>query len=203
MKIMSRDFTLKEKIVLILLAVVLLGTLYYFVVDQPVRRAIAETTNEREDLQIQLSALQIKMATLNKMKSELTTLTGDAAFGEMGSYNNSAAELNELNQLLQDTTGYDISFDSVTRDGDLVRRTFSLTFTASDYDKAEDLITKLCEGEWRCLVSEITFNSPDSDLSKGAVNVGLKATFYETMADGTADSGLPEDTSSDSQEVTE
>ena len=203
MKIMSRDFTLKEKIMLLILALVLLGTLYYFAVDQPVRRAIDNTVSERENLEIELTALQLKMATLNRMKSELSTLTGDTSYGEMGSYNNSEAELNELNQLLQDTTSYDISFDSVTREGDLVRRTFSLTFTASDYDKAEDLITKLCEGEWRCLVSEISFNSPDSDLSQGIVDVGLKATFYETMADGTADSGLPADSAADTQEVSE
>ncbi|MFR8313253.1 MAG: hypothetical protein ACLVBP_13420 [Ruminococcus sp.] len=37
----------------------------------------------------------------------------------MGSRNNSKAELDELNQLLQDANTYDISFSDVTRDGDL------------------------------------------------------------------------------------
>ena len=115
--------------------------------------------------------------------------------GQMGSYNNAKAELDELNQVLQDTDAYDVSFSNVTRDGDLIRRTFSLTFSAADYSKAEDLIKRLCEGQWRCLVSNINIVAQEGDFSQGAVNVGLSATFYETMVGGTADSGLPADTS--------
>ena len=33
------------------------------------------------------------------------------------------------------------------------------------------------------------------DLNTGSVNVGVTATFYETMQGGKADSGLPADTS--------
>lgn len=113
----------------------------------------------------------------------------------MGSYNNVKAELEELNQVLQEADTYDISFSDVTREGDLIRRTFSLTFSAADYTKAEELISKLCKGQWRCLVSGINFVSQDGDFAQGGVNVGLAATFYETMTGGTPDSGLPADTS--------
>ena len=37
--------------------------------------------------------------------------------------------------------------------------------------------------------------SQEGDFSQGGVNVGLAATFYETMTGGTPDSGLPADTS--------
>ena len=122
-------------------------------------------------------------------------IEGNGTYGEMGSYNNAKAELEELNQVLQDADSYDISFSNVTRDGDMIRRTFSLTFSAADYSKAEDLIKQLCEGQWRCLVSGINVVSQEGDFSQGGVNVGLAATFYETMTGGTPDSGLPADTS--------
>lgn len=195
MKIMSRDFTLKEKILLGILTVILLGAVYYLAVDQPVRSALSEAASEQENLNTELLVLQQKAATLSRMKNELETIQGNATYGQMGSYNNAKAELDELNQVLQDTDAYDVSFSNVTRDGDLIRRTFSLTFSAADYSKAEDLIKRLCEGPWRCLVSNINIVAQEGDFAQGAVNVGLSATFYETMVGGTADSGLPADTS--------
>ena len=195
MKIMSRDFTLKEKILLGILTVILLGAVYYLAVDQPVRSALSEAASEQENLNTELLVLQQKAATLSRMKNELETIQGNATYGQMGSYNNAKAELDELNQVLQDADTYDVSFSNVTRDGDLIRRTFSLTFSASDYSKAEDLIKRLCEGQWRCLVSDINIVAQEGDFAQGAVNVGLSATFYETMVGGTEDSGLPADTS--------
>lgn len=203
MKIMSRDFTLKEKILLLILTVILLGAVYYLAVDQPVRSAISEAMNEQDNLNTELLILQQKAATLSRMQTELETIQGNASYGEMGSYNNAKAELEELNQVLQDADSYDISFSNVTRDGDLIRRTFSLTFSAADYAKAEDLIKRLCEGQWRCLVSGINIVSQEGDFAAGAVNVGLSATFYETMTGGTPDSGLPADTSAENPSGTD
>ena len=195
MKLMSRDFTLKEKIMLLVLTIILLGAVYYLAVDQPVRNAISEAVSEQENLNTELMILQQKAALLSRMQNELDTIQSNGTYGEMGSYNNAKAELEELNQVLQEADTYDISFSNVTRDGDLIRRTFSLTFSASDYSKAEELISKLCKGQWRCLVSGINFVSQEGDFAQGGVNVGLAATFYETMTGGTPDSGLPADTS--------
>ena len=188
MKLMSRDFTRKEKVLLLILTMILLGAVYYLAVDQPVRSAISEAVSEQENLNTQLLVLQQKAASLSRMQNELDIIEENGTYGEMGSYNNAKAELEELNQVLQDADSYDISFSNVTRDGDLIRRTFSLTFSAADYSKAEDLIKQLCEGQWRCLVSGINVVSQEGDFSQGGVNVGLAATFY-------ADSGLPADTS--------
>lgn len=194
MKVMSRDFTLKEKVLLIIMAVILLGAVYYLVVDQPVRNAIANAKNEQENLNMELMLQQQKAMSLANMQNELDVIENIDVYGEMGSYNNSKAELDELNQLLKAAQSYNISFSNVSREGDLIRRTFSLTFTAADYEKAEDLITKLCENKWRCLISNISFVSSEKNLQQGSVNVGLTATFYETMTGGTPDSGLPQDT---------
>ena len=195
MKLMSRDFTTKEKILLILLTVILLGAVYYLAVDQPVRNALAEAADAQENLTTELMVLQQKTAVLSKMQKELNTIQNHEGYGEMGSYNHSKAELDELNQLLQDADSYDISFSNVTRNGDLIRRNFSLTFSTSDYEKAEELIQRLCKGSWRCLISGINIVSQEDSLEQGGVNVGLSATFYETMTGGTPDSGLPADTS--------
>ena len=195
MKIMSRDFTTREKIMLLVLTLILLAAGYYAVIDQPIRTAINEAKSQQDELNTELMLLQTKAASLSRMQSELDSIEQSGSLGKMGSYNNSKAELDELNQLLQDANTYDISFSDVTRDGDLIRRSFSLTFSAPDYDKAADLVNRLCTGEWRCIVSDLRYVAAGDDLNTGSVNVGVTATFYETMQGGKADSGLPADTS--------
>ena len=184
MKIMSRDFTVREKIMLLVLTLILLAVGYYLVVDQPIRTAINEAKSQQEELSTEMMLLQTKAASLSRMQSELDSIEQGGSLGKMGSYNNSKAELDELNQLLQDANTYDISFSDVTRDGDLIRRSFSLTFSASDYNKAADLVNSLCTGEWRCIVSDLRFVAGDDNLETGSVNVGVTATFYETMQGG-------------------
>ena len=202
MKIMSRDFTLREKILLLVLAVIVIIGFYYIGVDQPVRDAVNQAKSQQDALNTELTILQAKADSLTRMQSEMEEIQKDETLGEMGSYNNSKAELDELNQILQDADSYDIRFSDVTRDGNLIRRAFSLTFSAADYDKAQELVERLCTNQWRCLVSDIRFAAKGDNLEDGGVNVGVTATFYETMVDGKADSGLPADTSG-SEDTTE
>lgn len=194
MKIMSRDFSFKEKILLLILALILLGAGYYLAVDQPVRNALNEAMAQQDSLNTELAILQQKAQMLSRMKSELEMLQKDSLHGRMGSYNNSKAELDELNQVLQEANTYNISFSNVSKDGDLIRRTFSLSFQADDYEKAEDLIIRLCKGEWRCLIGDIRFATSVQNLKEEGASVGLSATFYETMEGGAPDTGLPADT---------
>ena len=67
MKLMSRDFTRKEKVLLLILTMILLGAVYYLAVDQPVRSAISEAVSEQENLNTQLLVLQQKAALLSRM----------------------------------------------------------------------------------------------------------------------------------------
>lgn len=193
MKIMSRDFTPREKGLLLVLALVLLAASYYLLVDQPVRSAVGEAKTQQEELNTELMLLQAKANALSRMQNEMDTMDALGNLGAMGSYNNSKAELEELNQILKAASTYDISFEDVTRDGNLIRRGFHLTFTAPDYETAADMVKQLCAGEWRCLISDLRYGAAESgNLEKGKVSVGLTAAFYETMEGGTADSGLPE-----------
>ena len=77
MKLMSRDFTRKEKVLLLILTMILLGAVYYLAVDQPVRSAISEAVSEQENLNTQLLVLQQKAASLSRMQNELDIIEGN------------------------------------------------------------------------------------------------------------------------------
>ena len=189
MKIMSRNFTRSEKALLIVLAVFLLGLVYYWFVDQPVRESVANSEAEAASIRAELDAVQLELQRLERMQEELDDLEGSGKASWMGSYNSSEEELRVLNDVLSKTIQYSINFSNVTRNGDQIRRNFSLQFTTLDYAAASDIIGQLEDGDYRCIIGD-TLCSVDSD---GKVTIHAAATFYETMVGGTPDAGLPEE----------
>ena len=202
MKRLSRDFTRGEKALLLLLALVLLGLTYYLVVDRPVRAALESARAEKEAIRTELTTLQGRIARMEKMEQELKAIRANPGVSRMGSYNNSKAELDFLNELLDETDEYTVTFTGVTRDGDQVRRNFRLNFAVQDFTTAERLLKKVYGCEMRCLLNDLNYSRTrtyynTTDRLRYArdyydrVTVTATATFYETMVGGTADAGLP------------
>ena len=189
MKILSRDFTRAEKILIAVLVLILLGLAYYQFVDKPVRQSIANAQSEADMLQTELTAAQARLAAAQKVKNSLDELEASGQMSWMGSYNNSKAEVAFLNGILADTLQYSVSFANVTRAGNQIRRSFTLEYRTGSYASAHEIMARLCQSHDRCLVSDASCSMEDS----GEVVVRQAATFYETMVGGTPDAGLPAD----------
>lgn len=193
MKVLSRDFTLKEKLLLLLLGLILVGLAYYQFVDQPVRSALDAAHAEAESLTVELQTVQAKLARMRRMRSELEDVTAGGTASEMGSYNNSKAEIASLNDILSEALQYSITFANATRNGDQIRRNFTLQFTTDSYETMEHMLTQLAENHYRCLIGEVRCTaSRDGNVMIGNITVNATATFFETMVGGTPDAGLPE-----------
>lgn len=189
MKIMSRDFTTAEKILLMGLALILVGLAYYYFVDTPVRQAIASSKAEVDTLQLELTSAQKRLSYLEGIQKNIDSLQNQGDLGWMGSYNNSNVEVKFLNDVLANTKRYSINFANVLRNGDQIRRNFTLQFSTRNYAEAQEILTRLLEGENRCLVGDMscTINTD------GSVTLTATATFYETLVGGVPDAGLPVD----------
>ena len=194
MRVMSRDFTTREKVILLILVLFLIGFGYYQFVDRPVRESLAAAEAETAALQTELMGVNAKIETLRRMQAEIDDITAGGRNSYMASYNNSKAELKLLNDVLSAATQYSIAFSNVTREGDQIRRNFSLQFTAPDYDTMREIIHTLTGVEYRCLISNMSCSLTKiryRDLTEyGALSVSMTATFYETMVGGVADSGI-------------
>ena len=189
MKIMSRDFTRVEKLLIALLALILVGLAYYQFVDKPVRQAITNAEAETRSLQADLTAAQARLTAAQKLQNDMDALEASGQKSWMSSYNNSKTEIAFLNAILADTLQYSVTFSNVTRSGNQIRRSFTLQYRTRDYEAAHEIMARLSQSHDRCLVS-----AASCTLGRdGAVNVSQSATFYETMVGGTADAGLPAD----------
>ena len=202
MKILSRDFSRGEKILLVLLALVLVGLVYYQFVDRVVRDNIAQAKAQTEAAQTELTAVNAKIKRMEEMQAELDSITRNPNASYMGSYNNSQEELAFLNDVLSATDQYSITFSNVTRDGDQIRRNFSLQFSTSDFVSMEKIMKQLGDGRLRCLINDISYNLTRYNYSAAdrekydrdyyeRVNLNCTATFFETMVGGVEDAGLP------------
>ena len=193
MKILSRDFTIKEKILLLILSLFLVGLAYFQFIDRPVRQDLAAAQAEKDALQMELDAVMIKATQLQIMEEELKNLSNKESISVMESYNNSKAEIKLLNDVLASTTQYSIAFSNVTRNGDQIRRDFTLQFVTADYKAACKVLEELGNSQYRCLIGNIACSAESGDITSGPVAVNATATFYETMVGGVADAGLPVD----------
>ena len=199
---MSREINAKEKVLLVILVLIILGFAYYRFVDQPVRKNLAKAEAEYSSLQSELTEVRVKIRELQRMQDEIDEITSGGKDSFMPSYNNAKEELALLNDILNESvTQYSVAFTSVTRYKDQIRRDFKVDFTTPDYDSMKVVIDKLTGVDYRCMIGDCNCNvikvkdPMNPSLETTALSVSATATFYETMVGGTADAGLPPDSS--------
>ena len=197
---MNREINAKEKVLLVILVLIILGFGYYRFVDQPVRKNLAKAEAEYSSLQSELTEVRVKIRELQRMQDEIDEITSGGKDSFMPSYNNAKEELALLNDILNESvTQYSVSFTSVSRYKDQIRRDFKLDFTTPDYESMKVVIDKLTGVDYRCMIGDCNCNvirvRNQNNEQTTALSVSATATFYETMVGGTADAGLPPDSS--------
>ena len=197
---MSREVNAKEKVLLVILVLIILGFAYYRFVDQPVRKNLAKAEAEYSSLQSERTEVRVKIRELQRMQDEIDEITSGGKDSFMPSYNNAKEELALLNDILNESvTQYSVSFTSVSRYKDQIRRDFKLDFTTPDYESMKVVIDKLTGVDYRCMIGDCNCNvikvRNQNNEETTALSVSATATFYETMVGGTADAGLPPDSS--------
>lgn len=187
---MSREFTSREKILLVVLCVLLLGILYYEFIVKDVEETIKKYNTE--DLETELLIEQSKAASIMDMEAEMEAAKAESG-SVVASYNNIKNEISALNDIFAAATTYNFDFNQAIKDGDAVRRDITISFTASSYNTAESIIEKLHDCKYRCLIRNISINTSSGEgISSGSVSVSMTVTFFETMYNANTTDGLEE-----------
>lgn len=187
---MSREFTSREKILLVVLCVLLLGILYYEFIVKDVEETIKKY--DTEDLETELLIEQTKAASIMDMEAEMEAAKAESG-SVVASYNNIKNEISALNDIFAAASTYNFDFNQAIKDGDAVRRDISISFTASSYNTAEAIIEKLHDCKYRCLIRNISINTSSGEgISSGSVSVSMTVTFFETMYNANTTDGLEE-----------
>ena len=194
MKFLSREVSTKEKLIILALIVILLVLVFVKFVRQPLESESKSVKAEITDLEDERDLISARVAYLDQMQRNLDNIQSMDYYSYMPSYNAGSEEVDFLNDVLDSTISYYISFSDSTLSGDQFRRNFNISFTVKNYEIAADILNKLVMGDIRCEIGNLSCQHTNTD-DNSYLSVTATATFYETMYDGEADSALPVDMS--------
>ena len=193
--ILNRSFSTRETVLILVLALLLVVACYYFLVVKNVSDTVAANNEQLAGIEMNIGVQESLAADRARMKAELDELGDDETLPEVAVYDNIRNELNELNTLLGSATTYNLSFGQPTVEGQLVRRTVTVSFTTPSYASALEVVRQLETGTYRCQITDFTMTGELlADGSVSSVNAMLSVTYLETTNGATNTSGLVEKT---------
>ena len=204
MKVLTREFNRTEKILLVVLGLVIIGSLYYLLVFRPISDGLSSSRANAEGLETQLAALDARVAQIQKMQRSVDGYEDNGHIVSiMPSYSAGKQELDFLHSTLATSEDYYVGFTKLTRQGNQIRREFALKFTVPQFTDAEDIFDTLEHSDLRCLISDFDIRPVEQKetIANGEIEASCVATFYETMYGGVVDAELPEDTNPNQEEV--
>lgn len=188
----TKQLSRREKFLLLILALLVIGSGYYFFVHQPVTDALARCAQESDSLQTEISILTAKKQRQDEMQKELDEIKAQGNPPIVPDYDNLDKAIAFLNSVLDTTLNYRLSVSSVQKASDnsnIVRRSMSLSFDCPNYLQAKRAIRMLQESPYCCRLGAASITRSTAKVTKtpvksasimeGPVQVGLNMTFFE------------------------
>ena len=194
---MNRAFTTREKVLLVILAVLIIGIGYFKLLLEPINTSIENyrnmTASEQDEILVNTALLQKK----KQMETELEELFASGDPTPIPVYDNSGNLLVELHRILDKSLDYSLNFSGVsTMDVEyLVRRPVSLTFQTPTYAQARAIIDELHDSDNVNCISDLSMQINNGSLdytneiihwdedddSDYYITVSLVITYYERI----------------------
>ena len=187
---LNRAFTKREKILMIVVAVILLGLAYYKFLIVDVNKVVEkyDVAEVQEEYDVEVA----KASSIKKMEAEMETGKESGSF--VPSYNNTKSLIRELNRIIGGASTYNISFDDPVKEDNTVRRNASISFTSSGIASARQTVKAIHNCKYKCLIRELSMTSgSDSGVISGSVSVNMSVTFFETMYGANSEAGFATD----------
>ncbi|WP_029202068.1 hypothetical protein [Oribacterium sp. NK2B42] len=191
---LKRPFSKFEKSFLLLLVILMLGLVYYRFVKIPVEDRIAAA--DTFEIEQQIETEYRKRQLIQSMKDEVST-NQDTITGVVATYDNFKSEAALLNSIFVPLAEkYNYSFQTPIATDDTVRRTINISFSTANYRVCRDILQRLHDSKYRCMISNITISATDKSsntnktLLTSPINCNLSVTFYETLIGAATTAGL-------------
>lgn len=196
---MTRKFSLREKIFLLILVVILLVGLYFLLVHYPIVNRNKEIDEEMEQVQTDQLLLNIQKTERDKIKAEKDIIDAQEAAGEnvtfMPTYDNFAELNKKLDEIFaaakakfEDEKDIDRRLNwskSIDEEAGRVTRTLSFSFACKSYEEAKFILDELAHTDWRSLLTNVSISATqDENLMSSAVSVSGSITYYERYLGG-------------------
>lgn len=177
-----REFSTREKILLLVLAAVLLAVGYFRFFLAPIQSEIRAQQQRQEELANSVLLEQTRLLQLEKMQKKIDKIkaNGTVPDAEVPKFDNIEKVMLQLNGILIQAQEYNLSFGEISEDDNgIVSRPVDLSFVAGSYTSAREIINQLYQCPYRCAVSDISEQAETDLASDITVHVDLTITFFE------------------------
>ena len=138
-----KKLTQREKILLVVLIVVIIGVCWYKFLYEPINDQIDKLHRNRDTEQTELSVLLPKIELKRQMQETVEEIKAQGNAERIPVYDNSKPLMVALNKVLSTAESYSINFGEASRDDYIFLHKILLTFTTGTYRQARQLIEKL------------------------------------------------------------
>lgn len=180
---MKRRLSAREVILLGLLLALALAGGYMLLFYTPMTSELERLTNEKTACEEQIEPALLKIEDKKRMKRELEEIFAQnpEPVG-LAPYDNQKPVMMELNSVLRSTNNYSLSFSTVESESEdgIVRRRVSLSFSSNSYAMAKEVLQKLHDSAYRCMVDDLSVSIGEgAEGIEGAVSVNMTIVFFE------------------------
>lgn len=191
MEVLARQFTKREKVLLVLLAILIVGVAYFKLVHEPVTESVENSTNIINTLNTENSLLYVKAERKRQMLSEVDNILQGSNAQEIPAYDNLSQLTAFLNEALKQSQSYDITCGNVQfeENSNIVRRPVQILCIVKDYETAEKIINDIATCPFCSQISNASFlpyNAKEvkledriDNVEDGEITLNLTMTFYE------------------------
>ena len=176
---MRRAFTTREKVLLVILAVIVLALGYWKLILEPINTRVEQAQAAMAAEQDEIIVNTIRVSEKKRMEAELEEIFSSGEAKPLPDYDNSAMLLVELHTVLASAKDYSLSFGTLTAlEGDyIVERPVSLTFTTQTYEQARAILDALRGGASVSAMTDVSINLDGGE--EAPVQVSASLLYFE------------------------
>jgi len=184
---LSREFTTREKILLLILALILLTELYYLLVHQRVERQLEEARARTETATIAYEIESVRAAKKQEMLEKIEEATKDGSVRPLPDYDNATNVIAYMNGVMESAGEYNLVFNNVDFRDYVAIRSINMSFSCEGYPAVKNIVNQLENGPYYCEVTGLLMSVPNgiSDMKDEIVSVQMTVVFYEYAGDRT------------------
>ena len=178
---MRRELSTREKVMLLVLAVIVIALGYFKLIYEPINDQVADYKSLTEQEQTENATLAARLAQMRKMEKAVEELKATGEVKAIPKYDNSGRLMRELYRILEDTNEYSLDFSArTTVDSYIVLRPVTLSFQTDTYAQARAIIDALSDSDNLNQISDLNIRYGSGQNSDKVVT-DLVITYFEVM----------------------
>lgn len=172
---MKNKITSREKVLLVVLVILIIGSLWYMLFYTPTLEKKAQYEAELLTMEDTVLMAEARLLHMKNMKAELEAMKADTELEikETPQYDNSRKLMESLNMILMTAKEYNVNFTGTTVEDKIVRRLVSLNYTCDTYEQTREILQNIHDGKYPCVIKDVNISYHEQ------YTVDVTLTFFE------------------------